>query len=278
MENFAKYILEQKELSEKMEIAYYLAKKGKIHFNKSIVFKTEIARMFLEYSKIDINKNEVLTAVLLCNCKKVDSAQDIERVHIYAKEGANYLKELGFNERFCKICEEVNRYSGSEPREIESDVLELVDQFGGMLLNRPERAGFLPEEAIILLKERNLKNKENRLLKLFIEFVETIEKLEIIDNTGNSPLKKLVKIYNENEKIPAFIKQVILWYTPKVDKLILKEYNHEVKRMLNKIDTFDERRSLFSKETTKKIISKMCGQSDENQELEGKDTEKYKLN
>ena len=39
----------------------------------------------------------------------------------------------------CKICEEQNRYSGSTPREKESDILELVDNFGGMLMHRPER-------------------------------------------------------------------------------------------------------------------------------------------
>ena len=263
MENFAKYILNEIELSEKMEIVYYLAKKGKIHFDKSVIFKTEIARIFLEYSKIDVDKNELLTAMLLCNCKKIESAQEIERVHTYAKEGADYLKELGFDEKFCKMCEEVNRYSQSEPRERESDILELVDQFGGMLLNRPERAGFLPEEATILLKERNLKGKDNRFIELFIEFVEAIEKMEIVDNVGNSPLRKLVKIYNENEKIVDFLKQVVLWYTPRVNKLINKDYNKEVKNMLDKVYSANETRPLFSKETTTKIITKMYGQVDE---------------
>ena len=65
---------------------------------------------------------------------------------------------------FCKICEEQNRYSGSEPREKESDILELVDQFGGMLLDRPERIGFKPDEALVLLEHRNLKDEYNRLI------------------------------------------------------------------------------------------------------------------
>ena len=263
MENFAKYILDEKEVSTKMEIAYYLAKKGKIHFDKSVIFKTEIARIFLEYSKIDIDKNELLTAMLLCNCKKIDSAQELEKVHTYAKEGADYLKELGFSNAFCKICEQVNRYSQSQPRKMESDILEVVDQFGGMLLNRPERAGFLPKEAIILLKERNLKGKDNRILDTFIEFVEAIEKMEIVDNVGNSPLRKLVKIYNENDKIVDFMKQVVLWYTPRVNKLINKEYNEEVKQMLDKINLYDETRTLFSRETTTKVITKIYDQMEE---------------
>ena len=72
MENFADYILAEQDLAAKMEIVYYLAKKEKIFFDQSVVFKTEIARMFLNYSKIDVDKNLLLTACLLCNCKKID--------------------------------------------------------------------------------------------------------------------------------------------------------------------------------------------------------------
>ena len=58
----------------------------------------------------------------------------------------------------------------SNPRERESDILELVDQFGGMLLDRPERIGFKPDEALVLLEHRNLKDEYNRYLDTFIEF------------------------------------------------------------------------------------------------------------
>ena len=162
MNTFADYILEEEQLDSKMEIAYYLSKKSKIFFDKSVVFKTEIARLFINYSKIDVDKNFILTACLLCNCKKVDNAQDLNKIRNYAKEGANYLSQLGFGKRFCKVCEEINRYSQSNPRERESDILELVDQFGGMLLDRPERIGFKPDEALVLLEHRNLKDKYNR--------------------------------------------------------------------------------------------------------------------
>ena len=70
MDTFADYILNEEDLSAKMEIVYYLAKKARIFFNKSIIFKTEITRMFLNYSKIDVDRNLVLTASLLCNWKK----------------------------------------------------------------------------------------------------------------------------------------------------------------------------------------------------------------
>ena len=175
MNTFADYILEEEELDSKMEITYYLSKKAKVFFDKSIVFKTELARLFLNYSKIEVDKNFVLTACLLCNCKKVNNAQDISRIHAYAKEGAKYLRGIGFGKRFCKICEEVNRYSNSNPRERESDILELVDQFGGMLLDRPERIAFKVDEALVLLEYRNLKDKYNRYLQKFKEFVVEME-------------------------------------------------------------------------------------------------------
>ena len=113
MENFAEYMLNEKDLVSKMEIEYYLSKKQSIFFDKSVIFKTEIARLFMNYMEIDVDQNIVLTACLLCNCKKSDTPQDLEKIESYAKEGAEYLKEVGFGKRMCKICEEVNRYSKS---------------------------------------------------------------------------------------------------------------------------------------------------------------------
>ena len=178
-ETFAEYVLKEKDWTKKLEIVFYLEKKSKIFFDKSVIFKTEIAKLFIETMKIDIDENLVITACLLCNCKKPKNFTDLEKIKSYAKEGAKYLKTLGFTDRFCKICEEVNRYSGSEPREKESDILELVDQFGGMLLNRPERIGFKPDEALVLLEYRNLKDKRNIYLEKFKEFVNKMQEVYI---------------------------------------------------------------------------------------------------
>ena len=208
MNTFADYILEEEDLASKMEITYYLSKKTRIFFDKSVIFKTEIARMFLNYSKIEVDKNFVLTASLLCNCKKIDNAQDIEKIHSYAKEGADYLRGMGFGKRFCKICEEINRYSNSNPRERESDILELVDQFGGMLLDRPERIGFKPDEALVLLEHRNLKDEYNRYLETFIQFVNFLENIQMNDVVNMTALRRLVKIYNDTEELTKFIQKV----------------------------------------------------------------------
>lgn len=186
METFADYILKEPNLISKMDILNRLQrllkeKKGiTIFFNNTIVFKTEIARMFLEYTEVkkEVDENLVLTACLLCNCKKIDGPQSLESLQSYAKKGAEFLSTLGFDKRFCKICEEVNRYSGSEPREPESDILELVDSFGGMLLDRPERAGFTPEKAIIQLEEK-FKTNKNIYFEQFKDFVKEMQEVEV---------------------------------------------------------------------------------------------------
>lgn len=253
MNTFADYILNEEELDSKMEIAYYLSKKSKIFFDKSVIFKTEIARLFLNYSKIEVDKNFVLTACLLCNCKKIDNAQDIERIHTYAKEGAEYLSQLGFGKRFCKVCEEINRYSNSTPREKESDILELVDQFGGMLLDRPERIGFKPDEALVLLEHRNLKDQYNRYLNTFNEFVNFLEEVEISDLVSMTALRRLVKIYNETKELTKFIQKVVYEFEPKVDRLIAEKNDEVTEEMFSRLE--GNNRPLFSEETTKKIMA-----------------------
>lgn len=171
METFADYILSEQDYIKKMEIVYYLKKRANIFFDNSVIFKTELARMFMDDMELDVDRNLVLTACLLCFCKKTNTAQDLDKIRSYAKDGAEYLATLGFDKKFCRICEQVNRYTGSTPREKESDILELVDNFGGMLLNRPERKGFPVDEALVLLEFRNMKGKENRYLEKFKQFV-----------------------------------------------------------------------------------------------------------
>ena len=171
METFADYILGEKDYAKKLEIVYYLQKRTGIFFDNSVILKTELARMFMEEIDLGVDKNLVVTACLLCGCKKKKDATDIKTIKNYAQDGAKYLSTLGFDKRFCKICEEVNRYSGSNPREMESDILELVDNFGGLVLDRPERRGFPIDEALVLTEYRNLKGYNNRFMEQFKEFI-----------------------------------------------------------------------------------------------------------
>lgn len=248
MEEFAKYILNEDDLVSKIEIIYFLAPKLGINFDKSIVFKTEIARMFLKYTKVKVDNNLLLTACLLCNCKKVDDAQKIGKLRTYAKDGAEHLKTLGFDDKFCRICEGVNRYSGIKTREIESDILELVDNFGGMLIDRPERVGFNPDEAMVLLEHRNLKNEYNKYLEIFREFVEAMEKIEIHGAVNTTVFARLQKLMRESKTITEFAKKIALEYSPSVDEKLdqLDGIGIQPRRQNN--------RALFTAESEERIL------------------------
>ena len=250
MEDFAKYILNEDDFISKIEILYFLAPKLGINFDKSIVFKTEIARMFLEYSKLNVDENLVLTACLLCNCKKVDDAQKIGQLKTYAKEGAEYLVKLGFDERFCRICEGVNRYSGLSPREKESDIIELADQFGGLLMDRPERIGFSPDEALVLIEHRNLKNEYNRYLETFREFVYTLDKVEILGVVNTTVFARLQKLHRETRDVPEFVKQISIDYSVAVDEKI-----KELEKLKEKANE-TANRSMFTEEVKEKILKR----------------------
>ena len=247
MEEFADYILNEDDLISKIEIIYFLSSKLKINFDKSIIFKTEIARMFLKYAKPNVDNNLVLTACLLCNCKKVDDSQKIGKLKTYAKEGAEYLAKLGFDKKFCKICEGVKRYSGT-PREKESDILELADQFGGMLIDRPERIGFSPDEALVLLEHRNLKTEYNRYLEIFRGFVENMEKVEIQGVVNTTVFARLQKLMRESKDIPEFVKMIATDYSICVDQKLeeLEKVARFAKEQAN--------RAMFTNESKEKIL------------------------
>ena len=246
MRGLAEYILSEKDLITKMEIIYYLAPKFDLNFDKSIIFKTEIARMFLKYTNAKVDHNLVLTASLLCNCKKVDNAQKLGKLETYATEGAEHLKTLGFDERFCKICEGVNRYSGVKPREPESDILELVDQFGGMLIDRPERVGFQPDEALVLLEHRNLKSEYNKFLEVFREFVEQISKIQIQGVVNTTVFARLQKLIRESKDVPEFVRKISLEYTNDVDE--------KLERLINQSE-MKSNVAMFTTETEEKILN-----------------------
>ena len=50
-ETFADYILSEKDWGKKLEIMYYLKKRTNIFYDNTVIFKTLITRMFLNYLK-----------------------------------------------------------------------------------------------------------------------------------------------------------------------------------------------------------------------------------
>lgn len=178
-ESFSEQILLEKEFSKKIELMNKLKEKEGIFFDNTVVFKALITKLFIQTMDLDVDENKVVTAMLLCQCKKINNAQDIEKIKSYAKESAEFLEHIGFEKDFCVLCEQHNRYSNNNPRKNESDILELVDQFGGMLLDRPERVAFPIEEALILLESRNLKGCNNVYLENFKKFVNIAKEINI---------------------------------------------------------------------------------------------------
>lgn len=279
MENFATYILNEKNHIQKMLIAYYMSKRTGIFFDKSIILRAEIARMFLNYASLDVDKNEILTAVLLCNCKKVDNVQKIGKLKTYAKEGAEYLATLGFSKRFCKICEGLNRYSNIEPRKKESDILELIDQFTGLILKRAEREAFTPREALIILRSRNLKNVDNRYLEDFVLFVNEMENVYIKDIVDVPVIRKLAFLTEREKSVKSYIGKLGNRYSEQIDRLMKVDIKKQTEKILykelptaNKMDSVKKRietvhrytrkirknnaeRSLFSQEVANRVLS-----------------------
>lgn len=254
MEDFAMYILNEKDHIQKMIIAYYMSQKTGTFFDKSIVLRAEIARMFLNYTGLDVDKNKVLTAVLLCNCKKVDNAQKLGKLETYAKEGAEYLSTLGFDKEFCTICEGLNRYSGIKRRKKESDILELVDQFTGLILKRAERDAFTPEEALIILKERNLKNLTNRYLEDFIIFIKAMEDVYIHDTVDVDVIRKLAFLAEREPDVKSFIAKLGNRYSQEIDRLMKIDIKEDAEELL-----YNNEKKTTSKPTEK--ISKTVNET-----------------
>ena len=121
-----------------------------------------------------------------------------------------------------------------------------------MLLDRPERIGFKPDEAMVLLKYRNLKDEYNKYLEIFEEFINMLEEINMGEIMEMKALKKFVKIYNESKDLTQFIKKDINDFEPQIDNLISKKFKKIEKEMFE--EKTNENRPLFTEETTRKII------------------------
>lgn len=180
---FAKMILNEKNFLKKIDLVAYLAKKERNFFDTSVIYKGEIAKLFVNKMKLDgIDENEVITAALMYTCKKIDSAQEIDRIKNEKNKDFDYLKSLGFSNRFCKICVEHTRYNQpteNYEREPEGDILELVENYVGLTMHREDRMAFPIDEALDLIEHKNLQGKDNRYLNEFKEFVKIMEEIKV---------------------------------------------------------------------------------------------------
>ena len=61
----------------------------------------------------------------------------------------------------------------------ESDILELADQFGGLIMHRSDRLAYTVPEALEILVSKNMKDSDNKYLATFQEFVDIMEDIEV---------------------------------------------------------------------------------------------------
>lgn len=185
MQKIARFIYGQKGFMRKVELVYYLKKINNLFFDNSVIFKAELARMFMDSMCLDVNKNAVVTAILVYSLKKVNSPQERSRILTEKQRDKEYLLKLGFTEEFCKMAMEYNRVNESKDyvRSKEGDILEIIENFGGMLLHREDRLGFSSKEAIEILESTTFKNTDNRYFedfKFFIDVFESVQGLGLI--------------------------------------------------------------------------------------------------
>ena len=178
MKEIGKHILAEKKLLKKIELVYYLKNKKELFFDNSVLLKMKLADMFIDSLSINVDRNLVLTACLVYGLNKLDTIGEKERIKRKKREDYLFLNSLGFNERFCKICTEYNRVNETKKyqREEEGDILELVENFGGMLLHREERLAYSVSDALDLLQNKNLAGKNNKFLEDFKLFVDVMQK------------------------------------------------------------------------------------------------------
>ena len=99
-------------------------------------------------------------------------------------------------------------------------------------------------------------------LKKNLEELPMIESVKISDTSNTTVLRKLIKYYNEATEVTEFIKNVIYKFEPKADKMI-EDKNDELANKMFEISS-DPNRSLFSEETTKKILSHITEETTSN--------------
>ena len=130
-----------------------------------------------------------------------------------------------------------------------------------MLLARTDRMGFKSDEALVLLEHRNLKNKYNRYLESFITFITEINEIQLGDDLKIPTIEALLKTYNMSGNVKSFIRNLVYKFEPSIDKEIEKVRNTIKANMLK--EPKDPNRSLFSAETTKKILEKITKENNE---------------
>ena len=172
--NIADALLEEKDLIKKFEIMFYFQKKESIFFNTTSMIKAELMRMFLENQKIEgVDISEMLTLALIYTVKRIDSPQEIQRMVENKEENMKYIQSLGFSKDFAQNATYYKEVDEPEKeRTIQEKLLDIFDQFAGLISHREERIAYKIPQALDVLGKTNLASSSNEYLPLFIKFIK----------------------------------------------------------------------------------------------------------
>lgn len=185
---FAKSVFDETDLIKKAEIiCRYQRSSIDVNFDTMAVFKAELARILIEHMNIEnLDKDVIITACLVYAFKRTNSPKEIERIKKEKDKDKEFLQSLGFDDRFCKICSEYNRYNENNgyERENEGDILELMDKFVGLIMHREDRLAFSVDDALDLLRNKILQDVDNKYEAKFVQFVKEMESIEVTRDVG----------------------------------------------------------------------------------------------
>lgn len=185
---FAETILAEKELIKKVEIiCRYQKSTITVFFDTTAMLKAELARLFVDQMNIeDVDANKLITACLTYAFRRTNLPTEIQRIKSGKNEDKTLLQSLGFDENFCKICSEYNRYNeGADyERTNEGNILEIIDKFVGLIIHREDRLAFSVEEALDLLEQKLLDGIDNKYKSKFVQFINDLQKIEVTRDVG----------------------------------------------------------------------------------------------
>lgn len=251
---FAESILAEKDLVKKAAIiCRYQKSTIDVFFDTTSILKAEMARLFIERANLNqINKDCVMTACLVYAFKRTNSPKEIERIKREKEEDKKFLRSLGFDETFCKICSEYSRYN--EPadyiREKEGDILELIDKFVGLIMHREDRLAFPVSDALELLDTKLLDNIDNSYKTQFIHFIQSLEEIEVTREIGI--ITYLANRTNQNQRhdITSMIETLI-----KIREILGGDINEHKVMRLEKLEKLQDKFSII--QTLQKMIVKI---------------------
>lgn len=178
--NIADALLKEEDLIRKFEIMFYLQKKESIFFNTTSMIKAELMRMFLEEQKIpNIDISEMLTMSLIYTVKRIDSPQERQRMKDNKQENMEYIQSLGFSDEFAKNATYYKE--GDVPdaeRTVEEKILDIFDQFAGLISHREERIAYDIPQALDVLEKTNMASTSNEYLPIFIKYIQEVDESE----------------------------------------------------------------------------------------------------